>query len=241
MPHYRLTAAAAQRPDRRQRYHANGQIRRQFRPEAQDFTACWVLDRQYMGMQGLSAKGRQRLLGRLAATARLWSGSRRHRPRRPAGDGRSRPNGPGSGGSGRFRAGRRAGSPPGSLPACRRAAAPVSRPIALQHLPMGDGLAAALADRHAVAAPAGGGRSACRWCRAAGRARPRRRRGSRARTAPPSRPWLGELRRQRRDARGRSSPPPSGRWCPCRAGARCRAAARRRCRRGFRRNGRSAH
>ena len=69
----------------------------------------------------------------------------------------------------------------------------------LEHLPMGDGVAAALADRHALAGISGGGRSAGRWCRAGARARPRRRRGSRARTA-------------RRCGRGRRTARPAPRW-----------------------------
>ncbi len=129
-----------------------GEVGRQFRSELKDFAARRVLDRQYMGMERLSAKGRQAPLVPPAATARLWCGSRCRRPRRPAADGRSRPDGPGSGGFGRFPAGRAGGSPPAAprpsaLPARRGPAAAV----ALQHLPMGDGLAAALAHRHAVA------------------------------------------------------------------------------------------
>ena len=102
--------------------------------------------------------------------------------------------------------------------------------IALQHLPMGDGLAAALRGPPSCRGHAGGGRSAVDGAaRPVGR-RPRRRRGSRAGAGR-----CGHGRRTARRAwhgRGRSSPPPSARWCPCRAGARCRAAARRRCRRG---------
>ena len=42
-----------------------GQIGWQFRTEPQDFTGNWVRDRKNMGMQGLSAKGCKRNLGRL--------------------------------------------------------------------------------------------------------------------------------------------------------------------------------
>jgi len=39
-----------------------GKIGRKFRPKLQYFTGDWVLDRQYMGMKGLSAKGCQGVL-----------------------------------------------------------------------------------------------------------------------------------------------------------------------------------
>ncbi len=48
-----------------------GQIGRQFRAEPQDFTGNWVRDRQYMGMQGLSAKGCKGDLGWLRQQRRL--------------------------------------------------------------------------------------------------------------------------------------------------------------------------
>ena len=41
-----------------------GKIGRQFRPERKDFAARGVLDRQYMGMQGLSAKALECLVCR---------------------------------------------------------------------------------------------------------------------------------------------------------------------------------
>ena len=40
-----------------------GKVGRQFRTEPQDFTGCWVRNREYMGMEGLSAKGRKCALG----------------------------------------------------------------------------------------------------------------------------------------------------------------------------------
>ena len=60
--------------------------------------------------------------------------------------------------------------------------------VAFQHLPMGDGFAAALRAPPSCRGRGGGGRSARRWCRAAGPARPRRRRDSRAASGP-VRPW----------------------------------------------------
>ena len=62
------------------------------------------------------------------------------------------------------------------------------------------------------------GRSAGRWCLGAGRARPRRRPGSRVAAGR-----CGRGRRTGRPApgvRGRSWRPPSARWCPCRGDAR---------------------
>ena len=53
-----------------------GKIGRQFRPEPKDFAADGMLDRQYMGMQGLSAKGRQRRLGWLRQKRRFGAKSR---------------------------------------------------------------------------------------------------------------------------------------------------------------------
>ena len=41
-----------------------GKGRRQFRVEPHQFPGSWVLESQYMGMKGLSAKVRQRRLGR---------------------------------------------------------------------------------------------------------------------------------------------------------------------------------
>ena len=41
-----------------------GKIRRQFRAEPHQFTANWVLEAQYMGVEGLSAKILQGNLGR---------------------------------------------------------------------------------------------------------------------------------------------------------------------------------
>jgi hypothetical protein len=42
-----------------------GKIGRQFRLEPKDFSACGMLDRQNMGMEGLPAKGLERNLGLL--------------------------------------------------------------------------------------------------------------------------------------------------------------------------------
>ena len=53
-----------------------GKIRRQFRAEPQDFMGNGVFDVKYMGMQSLSAKGRQRRLSRSRQQRRLGSEAR---------------------------------------------------------------------------------------------------------------------------------------------------------------------
>ena len=113
---------------------------------------------QHIGVQGLSAKGRQRRLGRVAAKAPIWCENRAHRPRRPSTDGRSRLNAPEFDGSGRFRAGRPGGWRPARSPSTPRGRRAFRAPgtsflpaIAFKHLPMGHRFPAAFANRHAVA------------------------------------------------------------------------------------------
>ena len=142
-------------PNGRQHIMQTGKIGRQFRAEPQDFSGNGVFDRQYIGMQGLSAKGRQRALRRLRQKRRFGPKSRSvnliaHQGMTDRGQMDPDLMGP-------------AGFEPASQQAARPAlpaGIALLAAIALQHLPMRHRLPPAFANRHA---------SRAIWCRSIGR------------------------------------------------------------------------
>src|ERR1700722_13488643 len=139
-------------PNGRQHIMQTGKIARQFRAEPQDFSGNGVFDRQDIGMQSLSAKGRQRVLRRLRQKRRFGPKSRpvnliAHQGMTDRGQMDPDLMGPAV-----FEpASQQAGYGCSRTTAFRSAGIALLAAISLQHLPMRHRLPPPFANRHAIA------------------------------------------------------------------------------------------